>query len=342
MAGYEGKFTNKPFLGWHASDAAALSYLQSLHFDTNDDGTGTPRIGLCYINTTDNQKRTYYNGAWRANFMADGSVAASGDFNMNTNKITGLGAATASTDAVSKGYVDGLVTGPAAVHVINLIDDSLNDAPGGESEGDSYIVGSSPTGDWVSFSTGDLISYVGASWVLILAGTGSTPADGTRAVICGIGSGTGAGSFTGYDDYVAKYTTGTGWSFTAPSDGWFLIVKGEGAAYENSSFVYDASSTSWIEFAGATANHNDLSGLQGGTTGEYYHLTSAQHAALTGGNNADSYHYHAQYGKVWTGAGLNPNGVVTPEAAGDVYVQNTTPYLKWMAHGATNTSWSII
>lgn len=29
----------------------------------------------------------------------------------------------------------------------------------------------------------------------------------------------------------------------------------------------------------AISTHNDLSGLQGGTTGEYYHLTSAQHAA---------------------------------------------------------------
>ena len=31
-----------------------------------------------------------------------------------------------------------------------------------------------------------------------------------------------------------------------------------------------------------SASHNELSGLQGGTTDEYYHLTSAQHAGLTG------------------------------------------------------------
>jgi len=30
----------------------------------------------------------------------------------------------------------------------------------------------------------------------------------------------------------------------------------------------------------AVSVHNDLSGLQGGTTGEYYHMTSAQHTAL--------------------------------------------------------------
>lgn len=31
---------------------------------------------------------------------------------------------------------------------------------------------------------------------------------------------------------------------------------------------------------GGVPNHNDLSGLQGGTTGEYYHLTSSQHSEL--------------------------------------------------------------
>jgi hypothetical protein len=31
---------------------------------------------------------------------------------------------------------------------------------------------------------------------------------------------------------------------------------------------------------GAVSSHNDLSGLQGGTSGEYYHLTSAQHTAF--------------------------------------------------------------
>lgn len=35
--------------------------------------------------------------------------------------------------------------------------------------------------------------------------------------------------------------------------------------------------------AGAVSNHNDLGGLQGGTTNEYYHLTSAQHTGLTTG-----------------------------------------------------------
>lgn len=34
----------------------------------------------------------------------------------------------------------------------------------------------------------------------------------------------------------------------------------------------------------ATRNHDDLQSIQGGTSGQYYHLTSAQHTALNGGN----------------------------------------------------------
>ncbi len=62
----------------------------------------------------------------------------------------------------------------------------------------------------------------------------------------------------------------------------------------------------------ATRNHNDLQSFQGGTTAEYYHLTSAQHTEATGffaatnmtgaeaetltdGSVADSLHIHTAY-----------------------------------------------
>jgi len=44
-----------------------------------------------------------------------------------------------------------------------------------------------------------------------------------------------------------------------------------------------------------TRRHRDLQDLQGGTTAEYYHLTSAQHSTLTDGSVADSLHIHAAY-----------------------------------------------
>lgn len=43
---------------------------------------------------------------------------------------------------------------------------------------------------------------------------------------------------------------------------------------------------------GGTSVHNDLSGLQGGTAGEYYHLTAARHTDLTDGGDS-TLHYHA-------------------------------------------------
>ena len=41
-----------------------------------------------------------------------------------------------------------------------------------------------------------------------------------------------------------------------------------------------------------TRNHNDLQNFQGGTSAEYYHLTTTQHTTLTDGSNADSLHTH--------------------------------------------------
>jgi len=47
--------------------------------------------------------------------------------------------------------------------------------------------------------------------------------------------------------------------------------------------------------ASGTVNHSTTSDLQGGTTGQYYHLTQAEHTdvgTLTDGSNADSLHSH--------------------------------------------------
>ena len=69
----------------------------------------------------------------------------------------------------------------------------------------------------------------------------------------------------------------------APSEGWACWVEDEDANYT-------FNGTSWVLF-GSTENHNALSSLQGGTTNEYYHLTSAQHTGLTSGGDT-SLHKH--------------------------------------------------
>jgi len=88
------------------------------------------------------------------------------------------------------------------------------------------------------------------------------------------------------EDYIMEYT-GTAWSGTAPNEGFATWVEDEDALY-----VYNGSD--WVKF-GSTITHNNLNGLQGGTSDEYYHLTSTMYTDLTsagGVGNASSEHIH--------------------------------------------------
>ena len=88
------------------------------------------------------------------------------------------------------------------------------------------------------------------------------------------------------EDYVYEYD-GTAWVETVVSEGMSAWVEDEDVVY-----VYNGSD--WVKF-GSTTTHNNLSGLQGGTSDEYYHMTSTQHSALTdqgGVTDASSQHIH--------------------------------------------------
>jgi len=52
------------YLGEYANDAAALTFLQACEWDTNSDGTGNPRNGMWYYDSTNNKFRAYINSAW--------------------------------------------------------------------------------------------------------------------------------------------------------------------------------------------------------------------------------------------------------------------------------------
>jgi len=177
--------------------------------------------------------------------------------------------------------IDGLkVKGP--VQTMNIIDDSILTPPGSPATGDAYVMPSGTlTGAWSGYSQGDIVEWDGAAWNLILAGTGSAPADGARAVVTGRGNGTAAGSFAGEGNEIAEYVTGTGWTFSgAPEDGWSVLIIGNGAVGENERWVYDSGSTAWVQGSGAVPAHNSTTGIQGGATGDYYHLTQVQHDEL--------------------------------------------------------------
>lgn len=186
----------------------------------------------------------------------------------------------AGSDATSKDYVESLVRGHRApVQVLRMVDDTLVTAPalGALDAGKAYVVAGTG-GGWAGFSIGDIVEWDGAAWNLVLANSGAEPPDGTRVVVDP--SPAAGSSFAGQGDDIGTYSTsGSSWSFTSANDGDIVAVIGENSIYENDQYIWDASSMTW-NLMGGSANHNSLSGLQGGTSGEYYHFTSAEHAEL--------------------------------------------------------------
>lgn len=51
------------YMGEFANDGAAESFIQNERFDSLQNGTGTPQLGMWYFNTTSNLFR-YWSGAW--------------------------------------------------------------------------------------------------------------------------------------------------------------------------------------------------------------------------------------------------------------------------------------
>lgn len=94
--------------------------------------------------------------------------------------------------------------------------------------------------------------------------TPASPSTGDRYISTATGNG-----WT--DKYVYEWD-GSAWDETIPTEGYATWVEDEDVQY-----VYNG--TTWATF-GSTTTHNNTSGLQGGTSGEYYHLTAAEYAAL--------------------------------------------------------------
>ena len=77
------------------------------------------------------------------------------------------------------------------------------------------------------------------------------------------------------DTYLYEWS-GSAWTEYIPSEGWAAWVEDENK-------VYVFNGASWVAIGSAT-DHNILANLQGGTAGEYYHLTQAIHDALYSGS----------------------------------------------------------
>jgi len=150
-----------------------------------------------------------------------------------------------------------------------------------DSNGMASVTGNTATASIGSFS-GTSISYTGsiddtrfsqtnrsANWISTQYANQNSP-----STFFSIGSEetpSASGDWAGHINDITQYD-GVNWVFFTPSDGWTVIVTDESEQY-----TWNVSA--WVS-GGASDVHNSLSGLQGGTTDEYYHLTSSEYTEL--------------------------------------------------------------
>lgn len=124
------------------------------------------------------------------------------------------------------------------------------------------------------------------------------PSTGDRYIntVTGTSSGT-AQSVTA--TYIYEWN-GSTWTETVPTEGYALWVEDL-----DLNKVFNGSA--WVPF-GNTVTHNNLASLQGGTSGEYFHLTSAEYSAL---------------GSIWSRVGIT----ISPVTAGDYLNMGTGRFI---------------
>ena len=116
-----------------------------------------------------------------------------------------------------------------------------------------------------------------------------SPVAGDRYIV----GASATGDWSGHDYDIAEYN-GSAWSFFTDVEGLACYVKDEDKLYTNNG-------TAWVTF-GSVSTHNNLSGLQGGQTNEYYHLTSAEYSNLSAAaaSQTANYVYAAPNGSAGT------------------------------------------
>ena len=132
---------------------------------------------------------------------------------------------------------------------MELINDTLNEPPGGDSAGDTYVVGSSPTGSWSTKNTGDTVEFDGDStWTTLVAASGGYVPSGTRLTVT---TGTAGGGLTGEEGEIATANGSGGWTFYDPQDGDCVLVLDSDSYWAWSGFAWDETGTAWHQFTAA-------------------------------------------------------------------------------------------
>lgn len=108
----------------------------------------------------------------------------------------------------------------------------------------------------------------------------TSPADGDRYLVS-YPAAQATGDWTGHDNELAQYN-GSSWDYTPVSEGMAMWIEDEDT-------VYTYNGTAWVKMS-STQQHNNSAGLQGGNgTDEFYHLTDAEHTAITGTKTANTF-----------------------------------------------------
>lgn len=245
------------FVGQYASDAAATTFVQDAHWDDSGDGTGDPQASFMYWNTTDSVMKVWDGTSWvRTGIRDHGNLDGLGDDDhAQYLLVDGTRAMSGDLNMNSN-----KITGVAAPVV------------GSDATNKTYVDQAVQGIEWQD-SVLDYVDNTAAPPTevtddrYILDDTGSTHADW---------DGASPNDIVEFD--------GSSWVATTPDEGYAAWVDAEDQVR-----VFNGSS--WVTMASAV-NHNSLGGLQGGTTDEYYHLTSSEYTTLTTGINASSLHIH--------------------------------------------------
>lgn len=271
---FNAPYRQHNFMGLHANAAACLAFVQANNWDSNKDGTGTLENGMTYYDTTANKMYIYENGSWGsietgnptlAEVLLAGNSAGATAVDMNSNKVESVASATTTGDALAYGQSGAMLNGLDA-----------------NSQRITSVATPTVSTDAVNKDYADLLVR-GLSWQETVLDRGlntppGAPITGDRYIV-----GTSpTGVWVGHNNDIAEWD-GTDWAYTAEREGLACWVEDENVYY-----AYNGSA--WVKLS-EVINHNTLSGVQGGTSSEQYHLTNAQHSGLTVGA-ATTLHSH--------------------------------------------------
>lgn len=110
---------------------------------------------------------------------------------------------------------------------------------------------------------------------LSLATPPASPVKGDRYIVAP----SATGNWSGHDNEITQYD-GSTWQF-------ITIDAGMATWVEDADVDYVYNGTTWIKF-GSTINHNNTTGLQGGSATERYHLTEAEYNDVVNATNTNT------------------------------------------------------